>query len=78
MTAADRLIDEHETSASDEQNKAVAPFLSEDRVDRTYCMRPVLGAIKSGHAINAGKICPSTLVSMGVQFLLGQDITTGL
>lgn len=41
-------------------------------------MRSILGALEVHHAVNAGEGCAATLVSMRVELLLGEDVTTGL
>lgn len=44
---------------------------------RTYCMSSIFSRVERGHAIDAGE-GSTTLVSMGVEFLLRLDITTTL
>lgn len=44
----------------------------------TYRMRSVFSAIEMDHAVDASKGCAATLVTVGIEFLLGEDITTVL
>lgn len=39
-------------------------------------MRPIVGAPKMGHAIDAGEGGTATAIAMGIEFLLGEDIAT--
>lgn len=41
-------------------------------------MRTVGGAFEVNHAIDASKRCAPTLVGMGIELLLGKDVTTSL
>lgn len=41
-------------------------------------MRSVISPLEVDHTIDAGERCASTLVAMGIKFLLGKDITTRL
>lgn len=45
---------------------------------RAYRMRPITGALKSRHAVNARKHCSSTLVAMAIELLLGQGVSASL
>lgn len=44
----------------------------------TYGVGSVAGAVKVHHAVEAGVGGGVALVAMGVEFLLGEDISTGL
>ena len=46
--------------------------------DLTYRMRSVLGPPKVHHAINTGKGSAMTLAAMGVELLLGENVTASL
>lgn len=49
------------------------------RVKReAYRVRPVLRPAEIGHTVEASKGSAATLVAMGVEFLLGEDIAAGL
>lgn len=41
-------------------------------------MRPVIHALEVYHTIDAGEGCAIALVTMRIQFLLGEDITATL
>ncbi len=43
-----------------------------------YCMRAIASSLKGCHAVYARKDCASTLVAVRVEFLLGEDVATGL
>lgn len=41
-------------------------------------MRSIVCAVEGGHAVDAGKDCGTTLVAVGVEFLLGQNVAACL
>ena len=43
-----------------------------------YCVRPVFSVVEVCHAVNARKGGGRAAVTMGVELLLGQDVSTGL
>jgi hypothetical protein len=44
----------------------------------TYRVSPILSSLKMNHAVDASKRRAATLVTMGIEFLLGEDITACL
>ena len=48
------------------------------RLTHTTGMRPVRCSLEVYHAVNAGKGRAVTLVAMGIELLLGKDVTTVL
>ena len=46
--------------------------------NRAYRVRSIICTLEMHHAVNASKRGASTLAAMGIELLLGQNITTGL